>query len=76
MKMKKVTNEDVINNLRNLPEQQKINIAVQANLRGLNVEKDIVPVIVNITNVCGEIAEKVADNYKLLLGENYKFLNK
>jgi hypothetical protein len=74
--MKKITNQDVIENLRKLPEQQKINIAAQANLRGLNIEKDIVPVIVSITNVYGEIAEKVADNYKLLLGENYKFLNK
>ena len=74
--MKKVTNQDVINSLRSLPEQQKINIAAQANLRGVSIEKDMVPIIANVTNYCVEIAENFADNYKLLLGENYKFLNK
>lgn len=74
--VKKVTDQDVIDSLRNLPEQQKINMALEANLKGLNIEKDIVPVIVNVTNYCGEISEKFAENYKLLLGENYKFLDK
>lgn len=74
--MKKITNQDVIDSLRSLPEQQKKNIAIQANLRGISIEKDMVPIITNITNYCAEITENFADNYKLLLGENYKFLNK
>lgn len=74
--MKKVTEQDVINSLRELPESQKVSLAVQANLRGLDIEKDIVPLLTNVTNYCGEVADNFAKNYKLLLGENYKFLNK
>lgn len=74
--MKKVTNQDVIDRLRSLPEQQKINIVVQANLRGISIKKDMVPTIVSLTNCCADIAENLTNNYKLLLGDNYKFLNK
>lgn len=74
--MGKITNQDVINSLRNLPEEKKINLVLEANLRGINIEKDIVPALTNVTNYCVEIEEKFAENYKLLLGENYNFLNK
>jgi hypothetical protein len=74
--MRKITNQDVVNGLRTLPDKKKQMLAIEANLRGINIEKDIVPVIVNVANVCNEVAERVAENYKLLLGENYKFLNK
>lgn len=72
----KVTNQDVVDSLRNLPEQQKICMAIEANIRGLNIEKDVVPVLTNITNAYIEAAQNIAKNYRLLLGENYKFLEK
>lgn len=74
--MGKIIDQDVINSLRALPDNKKQLLAIEANLRGLDIEKDIVPVITNAANVCNEIAVRVAENYKLLLGENYNFLNK
>lgn len=74
--MAKITNQDVINSLRSLPEQQKISIALEANIRGLNVEKDIVPVLTNITNVYIQAAQNIAKNCKVLLGENYESLKR
>lgn len=72
----RVTNQDVFNSLRRLPEQQKVCIALEANIRGLSIEKDVVPVLTNITNVYIEVAQNIVKDYRLLLGENYKFLEK
>lgn len=74
--MKKITEQDIIDNLRNLPEQQKRALALEANLRGISIELDLAPALANITNVCMEIGEKMAKNYEVLLGENYKVLKK
>ena len=46
--MRKITNQDVINSLRSLPEEKKINLALEANLREVNIEKDIVPVLTTV----------------------------
>ena len=62
--MNKITDQDVINNLRAMPDQQKVNMAIQANLSGLNIENDIVPAITNITNFVIEITETIVNkNY-------------
>jgi len=74
--MNKITDQDVINNLRAMPDQQKVNMAIQANLSGLNIENDIVPAITNITNFVIEITETIVNNVRDGLGENYKFLSK
>ncbi len=64
-----VSKEDVIESIKSLPADKKMELVILANYKGVDIEGEVVPTIVNIINGIQGIAEMNKNNFKLMFGK-------